>query len=104
MYEILDKGGQKIINLPAMPQDQTDIGRICDILEHLARFQMAKDIINHVPTTAFQRSFDIRLRIGERVFGPGEQVEVRHGTVIELVMENKGDTALFVYVYDLSPY
>ncbi|ERF75188.1 hypothetical protein EPUS_08858 [Endocarpon pusillum Z07020] len=104
MYEILDEGGRKIINLPAIPQDQTDIGRICDILEHLARFQMAKDITNHAPTAAFQRSFDISIRIGEKVVGPGEQADVRHGTVIELVIRNKGDTALYVYVYNLGPY
>jgi hypothetical protein len=104
IYEILDKDSRKITNLPVMPQDQTDIDHVCNILEHLARFQMAKDITNQVPIVAFQRSFDIRIKIGDKLFGPGEQADVLHGTVIELVIENKRDTALYVYVYDLGPF
>ncbi len=72
MYEILDEDGRNVVNLPAMPQDQTGIGRVCDILEHLARFQMAKDITNHDPTAAFQRSFRYSPEDGRKTACPRE--------------------------------
>ncbi|CAF9941264.1 MAG: hypothetical protein HETSPECPRED_003035 [Heterodermia speciosa] len=103
IYEILDEYGRKIINLPAMPRDQTDISRVCNILEHLARFRMAKDITNEMPTAAFTKSLDIRIRANGKAFGPGEQIEVRHGSIVELVMKNAGEIALYVHVYNLGP-
>jgi len=104
IYEILDEYGRKIINLPTMPRDQTDTSRVCNILEHLARFRMTKDIINEMPRTAFRESLDIRIRANGKAFDPREQIEVRHGNIVELVMKNVGETALYVHVYNLGPF
>lgn len=102
-YAILDEYDRRIINLPAMPRDQTDTSRVCNILEHLARFRMIKDITNEMPRAAFKKSLDIHLRANRKDFNPGEQIEVQHGKVVELIMENVGETALYVYVYNLGP-
>jgi len=102
-YGILDEYGRKIINLPAMPQDQTGTGRVCNVLEHLARFRMAKDITNEMPRAAFRESLDIQITANGKAFDPREQIEVRHDSIVELVMKNVGETALYVYVYNLGP-
>ena len=103
MYETLDEYDRKIINLPAMPRDQTDTSRVCNILEHLARFRMTKDITNEMPTAAFTKSLDIWIKANGKAFGPGEQIEVQHGSIVGLVVKNVGGTALYVHVYNLVP-
>ncbi|KAI6087273.1 putative caspase [Hypoxylon rubiginosum] len=104
-YEIFDNDGQKISNLPPVTlQDQADIGRVCDVLEHLARFNMAKDLTNESTKSSFRESFDIRIINQNREsFGPGEQMDVQDNDVIKIVMSNKGETVLYVHLYDLSP-
>ncbi|KAL8800740.1 MAG: hypothetical protein Q9182_004945 [Xanthomendoza sp. 2 TL-2023] len=102
-YEILDESGREIINLPAMPQDQTDTSRVCNVLEHLARFRMAKDEINKMPRAAFRESLDVQIRANRKASNLEEQIEVQHGNIVELVMKNAGDTAIYVYVYNLGP-
>ena len=102
-YEIRDKDGQRIINLPAMPREQTDTTRVCNILEHLARFQMTKDITNKITKAAFRESLDIQIRANRKSFNPKEQIEVQHGDIVEMIMKNMGETTLYVYVYNLSP-
>jgi hypothetical protein len=101
-YEILDNSGQKFINLPAMPRDQVDTSRICNVLEHLTRFKMAKDLNNQVPKATFRTSFEVEIVTDRAVFGPEEQIEVRHNSVLELTINNKGKTALYAHVYNLD--
>ncbi|KAE8441052.1 hypothetical protein EG329_005914 [Mollisiaceae sp. DMI_Dod_QoI] len=103
-YEVLGGSGRKFINLPTMPRDQTDAKRIGDVLEHLARFSMVKDLANETPTIAFRELFNIQMICDGKTFGPGEQIEVRHGRIVELVMENVGDIVLYAHVYDLGPF
>ncbi|KAJ5335663.1 caspase [Penicillium brevicompactum] len=102
-YEILDSSGQNLINLPALPRDQVDTGRICDVLEHLTRFKATKELNNQVPNAAFRTSFDVQIVNDGAVFGPEEQIEVRHNTPLELTINNKGDTTLYAHVYNLGP-
>jgi hypothetical protein len=101
-YEILDNSGRKFINLRAIPRDQVDTSRICDVLEHLARFRMAKDLINPTPIAAFRTSFDIQIIRDRTAFGPEEQIEVRHNSNVELTIENMGDRVLYAHVYNLD--
>ncbi|KAG8405054.1 hypothetical protein J3459_022262 [Metarhizium acridum] len=102
-YEILDDSGRKLINVPAMPRDQTDIRRVCDVLQHLARFRIAKDLVNPTPTAAFRTSFDVHIIRDSTAFGPGEQIEVRHNSSVKVAIKNKGDAVLYAYLYSLGP-
>ncbi|KAI1370097.1 putative caspase [Hypoxylon crocopeplum] len=97
-YEILDESGQIIINLPIM----TDIRGITEVLEHLVWFKMTKDLTNIEPKTSFGKSFDIWI-MGDRRYRHGEQIEVEHDGYISVFMKNKGNTDLYVHVYNLSP-
>ncbi len=35
-YEILDEADQKIINVPAMPQEHWDVSQVCRVVEHFS--------------------------------------------------------------------
>jgi hypothetical protein len=102
-YEILHESGNKIINLPSMPQDQTAIGQVGDILQHLARFRLARDLGNEESVDSFRESYDVYIQIGGKKYGPRVQLEVKHGTIAELTVENRGEKALYAFVYDLGP-
>ncbi|KAI9691243.1 MAG: hypothetical protein M1822_008863 [Bathelium mastoideum] len=102
-YEILDEDGRKIINLSAIPRDQMDANRVCHILEHLVRFRMAKDITNETPGATFRESLNIQIRANGEAFNPGQQIEVQHGDVVTLDIENAGKTTLYVHMYNLGP-
>ena len=101
-YKILDSSGQSLINLPAMPRDEVDTDHICDVLEHLTRFKATKDLNNRVPNAAFRKSFDVQIVSGGAVFGPEEQIELRHNSRLEITINNKSDTTLYAYVYNLG--
>ncbi|KAJ4311991.1 hypothetical protein N0V94_007673 [Neodidymelliopsis sp. IMI 364377] len=103
MYQILDDHGQDVINLPMMPQGATDIGRVCEILEHLTRYRMVKDMTNEVPPAALENSIDIQIKANGNVFHSDEQIEVRHDSVIQLVIKNMGQHTAYIHVYNLGP-
>lgn len=46
-YEILNVFDHEIINLFTMPHDQMDVSSICDILEHLVRYELVKVLANN---------------------------------------------------------
>jgi hypothetical protein len=91
-----------------MLQDQTDVSHICDIVEHLARYKLVRDLTNNVQENPFRESFEVRIisRSGE-IFSPGCVVEVEQDEkarfTFELKVENKGSKQLYVYVYDIGP-
>jgi hypothetical protein len=45
-YEIRDKSDRKIVNLPSMMQDQTDISFVYNVIHHLAKFELVRDLAN----------------------------------------------------------
>lgn len=107
-YEILDKSGHKIINLPTLSQDQADVSSVCDILEHLVKYKLVGDLANKIPADAFMESFKAQIvgRSGE-IFDPECVVKTEHSKwrepMFELQVENKGSKSLYVYVYDMGP-
>lgn len=107
-YEILDESDHKIINLPTMSHDQMDISSICDILEHLVRYELVRTLANKMAADAFMESFKVQIisRSGE-IFDPEFVVEVEQDEegkyMFELQVENKASEDLYVYVYDMGP-
>lgn len=103
-YKILDESGHEIDNLTSMPQDQTGVGQIGSILEHLARFRLARDLVNEAPADSFRKSFEVKIFSNGKYFGPDYWIEMEHNAIAELVVENKCDKDLYVFIYDLGPY
>ncbi|KAE8440512.1 hypothetical protein EG329_007409 [Mollisiaceae sp. DMI_Dod_QoI] len=102
-YQVLDESGHEIDNLISMPQDQTDISQIGNVLEHLARFRLIKDLVNKAPTNSFRNSFEIQIFSKGKYFGPNFLIEIEHDDIAKLVVKNQGDSNLYVFVYDLDP-
>jgi len=104
VYEIRDGSNQNFANLPVVPRAQEQaIGGTFDILEHLAWFEHVKAICNSHPNGDFLRSFDISIssRSG-KAFDKDQVIEVKHKEIIVLEIQNKGQGALYVHVYDLG--
>jgi len=102
-YEVRDESSGGIIDLPASQQNQASISQIADILEHLARFKLARDLENKASTEVFQRSFDIHVLSKENRFDPGNLIEVNDGTKMQLVVRNRGVHDLYICIYGLGP-
>ena len=102
-YKILHESGEQVINLPSMPQDQTSIGQVSDLLEHLSRFQLVKNLSNEASVDSFRESYDVKINSGGKDYSPGVQIEVKHGAIAELVVTNRGGKAFYAFVYNLGP-
>ncbi|KAK0113059.1 hypothetical protein ONS95_014765 [Cadophora gregata] len=102
-YEIPNEEGYEIIDLTGIPQDQSGMGQIGSILEHLARFRLARDLVNDASTDPFRKSFEVRIVSNRGVFSPDCLIEMEDDTTADLIIENKGDEDLYISVYDLGP-
>ncbi len=104
-YEVLDESGSKLGNLPIMMHDQTDTNLICDVMEHLAKFKVVRNLFNNAPANPFQESFSIQIiNASGKAFQPGSLVRLKHGEQShKLELENKGKENLYVYIYDMGP-
>jgi hypothetical protein len=101
-YQIYNKIGQRIVNLPAMRQDQIGMYQVCDIIQHLANFELVRAMKNASPSAQFQQSFSVHIISGERVFDELDPIEVNHEDRVHLRVENKGNRDLYVFVYYLG--
>lgn len=108
-YRILDEYGEKMINLPTMSRNQMDISHICAILEHLARYRLVRDLTNKALADPFLETFNAHIinRLG-KTFHPGCLVEIEEDKqakfTLELQLENKGNSTLYLYIYNMSPF
>lgn len=102
-YEIPHEAGYAIIDLTSIPQDQTGISQVGSILEHLARFRLIRGLVNETAADPFRESFEIQIVNNKKTFGPDCLIEIEHNAIAELIVENKGDKDLFIFVYDLGP-
>jgi hypothetical protein len=76
---------------------------MADILEHIARFKLARGLENKASAEAFQRSFDIHVLSKEKRFGPEDPIEVNDGAMVELIVRNRGVHDLYISIYNLGP-
>ena len=106
-YEIRDESDQPITNLPNLKQDQTDATHLCDIIEHLTRFKLVRDLTSKGPVDCFRETFEVQIISNGEIFYPGCLIEVEQDDKVnfmfKLNVENKGVKNLYVYVYDIGP-
>lgn len=107
-YEIRDDSNKRVDNLPHMLYEETDANQIFNILEHLARYRLVKELTNNTPADAFSQSFNVRItsRSGE-IFNPGCLIEVKHEEAakftLTLEIRNLRRENLYIYIYNLGP-
>ncbi|KZL71178.1 caspase domain-containing protein [Colletotrichum tofieldiae] len=103
-YKLFNESNHEITQIPVMLQAQTTPGQVCDVIQHLAKFNMVKDLTNETPDNSYNESFSITLVSSSgHTYNPGSLVQVDHDHIVTLVAENMGDTELYVYVYDMGP-
>ena len=105
-YEILDKNRQKIISLPIMIQNQTVISSVCDVMEHLTKLNLVKELVNVEPADPFRQSFSAIINRSGQIYHPGGLIEVeldnKASFMFELQVENKVNKDIYVFVYCLG--
>lgn len=103
-YEIHDRSGKIIENLPDMAQGKTDFGTISNIVEHLVRYKFTRDLSNNIFADQFQQLFDAHIISPSGVcYEPGHLIETDEGVVHRVVVTNKGPIVLYVHLYSLGP-
>ncbi|RMJ08164.1 hypothetical protein CDV36_012223 [Fusarium kuroshium] len=123
-YEIRDASNKLLANLPPPILDlEEDPSFVLDIIEHLARYEMIKDLFNKSPSQNFIESFQVELRdeTTGRTFLPGCQhngplgptcshaecvVEITENAKLYLTVRNEGGNGdtLFLHVYNLDVF
>ncbi|KAJ4344619.1 uncharacterized protein N0V89_012363 [Didymosphaeria variabile] len=103
--EILDQSNQRIPYLLTALQDGSDIKRICEMVEHLVRYEFVKSLSNNILGQSFPESFrfDVYMLKGQEVIRHGTLVELEDGTEVRLVVQNNGTKSLYLSVYALGP-
>lgn len=104
-FIILDESGNSIINLPTMTQKHTSTDQVCVILEHLAQYRLTRDIChNERSSHAFRDSFKVNMSYMGSTYSSDCTIQMKHNDLADLVIENRGDEAIYVSVYNLGPY
>ncbi|GES65892.1 peptidase C14, caspase catalytic [Aspergillus terreus] len=81
-YEIHDRSGNIIENLPDMVQGRIDFGTISNIVEHLVRYKFTRDLSNNIFAEQFQQLFDAHIISPSGVrYEPGHLIETDEGVV-----------------------
>ncbi|KAI1427254.1 hypothetical protein F5Y12DRAFT_792579 [Xylaria sp. FL1777] len=93
-YMIRDESGQEMLALPT-PAYDLDPDLVLDIVEHLAKFKMVKELANGSPSTSFEEQFSVRLiKTSGEEFKLGCHhldclVEVQDGDCVYVVVQNE---------------
>ncbi|TGO15143.1 hypothetical protein BPAE_0591g00030 [Botrytis paeoniae] len=122
-YEIRDESSMIIQQPSTRYHKRGDPDHILDIIEHIARFKLVKNMVNEALadlTHPFNESFNIKLTnsIGKEFypgcsqtgwFQPGCShlecsVEVKDGDKLYLHVDNRRDHDLYIYIYSLGPF
>ncbi|KAJ8062015.1 hypothetical protein OCU04_009797 [Sclerotinia nivalis] len=122
-YDIKDESSTVIKQPNTIYDKRGNPSYILDIIEHIARFKLVKNIVNEAltdPIYPFRESFNIKLTnsIGKDFypgcsqtgwFQPGCShlecsVEIKDGDKLYLHVNNKGDYDLYIYIYSLGPF
>ncbi|RKL17078.1 hypothetical protein BFJ70_g14760 [Fusarium oxysporum] len=106
-YKLLTTNGEEVTNLPPLPQNTTTADDVAAVLEHLARYELVKNLSNPFVEEDFRTSFDINIvRAGDH-FGPDTLVNVEQdagkASMFELKLQNHGTKDLYLYILDLGP-
>ncbi|KAI7760683.1 hypothetical protein LZL87_007895 [Fusarium oxysporum] len=106
-YKLLTPNGEEVTNLPPLPQNTTTADDVAAVLEHLARYNLVKNLSNAFVEEDFRASFDINVvRAGDH-FGPDTLVNVEQdsgkASMFELKLQNHGTNVLYLYILDLGP-
>lgn len=103
-YQVVDSSHSRIVSLPKIPcKKMGAIGQVVSILEHLTTFKGVEGIENRIPKLSFEKLFAIHLEGGGKKNDAGGMLVVEHNETVTLVVENFGDSPLYLAILNLGP-
>lgn len=102
-FEISDASGVKIPHLPELPIASTSPGTIAEILGHLTRYWIVKDLARAVPAAA-NLPCHVWMEMDGKKFPPSGLIDLTHGDTIHLKIKNEGDRDLYLFVYNMDAF
>ena len=102
-YKILDNSGQQFSNLPSMSWEEMSIDQVCGLLQHLARFTLFRHLTTALPGCEPLHLVKVSICSHRTRYSPESHIEIRDGVVAELSVENKSDSPVYLFVYNLGP-
>lgn len=103
---ILDASGDHVRNLPPLPYslDDRSVGKLTNVLQHLATYKYIQAIENETPIDSFEESFTTYLEDGsQKQYKSGQTLEISEGDDFNLTVINQGKGALYLAVFDMGP-
>jgi hypothetical protein len=102
-FEIRDEQGYEVKNIPHMTLNHSDINYAAEIVEHLVRFTLVKNLAKAIPQASFRENFNIRMSSSGKQSNPDDLINVKHGESLELLIQNLGNGQLYFTCLDLRP-
>ncbi|KAL0932611.1 caspase domain-containing protein [Colletotrichum truncatum] len=103
-YEIFDKSANEMIHISAMAKVRETPDQVCDIVHHLTKFEMVKDLAHNFSKSSFKKLCKVELATSSgATFSSGHSVRVNHRAMVTLIAENMGHDDLYLYIYDMGP-
>ncbi|KAI0544755.1 putative caspase [Xylaria curta] len=106
-FLIRDNSGRETACSPSnLGAESMTIGpiQVLDTAEHLAKFELVKDLTNNSDELPFGGKYRVALiHPIWRELKMESTVDVQEGDKLRLVVENHGETPLYVHVYNLAP-
>ncbi|KAI0546015.1 caspase domain-containing protein [Xylaria curta] len=99
--QILDDSMTKVMGMSPLSLEPSNIGHIADVLEHLCRFSLVRELF--APHDPFHEIFSVTLSSHGEAFRANCPIELKDGAIVDLVTENHGRVPLYAFVYDLGP-
>lgn len=110
-FQIMDRSGEEISNLPPLPETHTSIDDVVEILHHMTRYQLTLDLTSDNPAswqaTLWRDSFDVFVTtLDGKIYEKGSIIEVEEPDedkhTIELHIQNNGSKNIYAYIFALD--
>ena len=99
-YKIHNDNG-KHINVPKVET----VTLVVAIIEHIAKFELAKSLQNLCPANSFTMSYDVELKNPQgKPLDEDKWTDINHGDKVEVMFRNRGSKPLYFALYTLSSF
>ena len=95
-YRILNGSSEELLILPS--RAKPSISDVVNILEHLARYQLARTLVNQFPNPIFTQSYEVYMQLFGKRYEPGSELKVSNFSKISLVVRNLGNQPIYMVV------
>ncbi|KAK8016717.1 caspase [Apiospora rasikravindrae] len=102
-FSILESGTDKTLHLPERPMADANTKGIRDVLEHLIRYQLAKESVS-VFQIDISLPYQVYMESNGMRFEAGASIHVSHDDDIYLNVHNNGPHDIYLFVFGFWPF